>query len=533
MPAHHSITLSDVVVTFGDGPPVLEDVTCTLPTGRVGVVGRNGAGKSSLLRLITSELSPTSGSIDVPGEVGTVPQDLLQRPDETVAEILGVDAICRAIRAIAGGSTEGADYDAVGSDWDIEARATALVARRVPSLAVANALDRRAATLSGGELMLVALARLELSRAAISVMDEPTNNLDAGARKRLYDAVEGWNGTLLIVSHDVELLRRMETIVEVHGGQLRVFGGNYDLYLEQVAGEQEAAHHTVRSAEDKLRAEKRDRDHMQKAMASRARQNRSTFTRVAGGPRLSDPTAKRSAEARRAGEVKGAAQRVQAAKGQVAEAESALRDDDHIRVDIIDPHTAAGRRLAELVGTNQGIQITGGKRWGLVGDNGVGKTSLLRSMLQPGEPSRSPAHGELFTSRVGYLDQNLMLDDDATILDNVRQSAPTRLPHDIRAQLARFLVRGDMVERFVGDLSGGERFRVALARILLAHPVPELLILDEPTNNLDLASIDQLVDGVQAYRGALLVVSHDVDLLERLVLDEVVRLGADGSLHVT
>ncbi|MEO7586864.1 MAG: ABC-F family ATP-binding cassette domain-containing protein [Arachnia sp.] len=532
MPAPHSIVLTNLSLAFDDGAPVLDDISWTIPTGRIGVVGRNGTGKSTLLRLITGELSPSSGSLTAPGDVGTVPQDLLQRPDRTVAEILGVDQVCRAIAAIEAGSVNVADFDAVGPDWDIEARATALLARRVPSLAVENALDRGAGTLSGGELMLVALAGLELSRAEVSVLDEPTNNLDASARGGLYEAVEEWTGTLLVVSHDAALLRRMDTIVEIHDAGVRLFGGNYDVFMEQLAAEKAAVEQSVRSAEQHLRSEKRDRDHIQKAMASRARQNASTFRRAAGGPRLSDPTAKRSAEARRAGEVKGAAEKVRTAKSRVTEAEKALRDDERIRVDPIDPHTAVGRRLVELVGTNQSVHITGGKRLGLVGDNGVGKTSLLRSLLHDGEPSRSPARGELFTARVGYLDQNLVLDDGATILENVRQSAPTRLPHDIRAQLARFLVRGDMVDRVVGGLSGGERFRVALAGILLASPVPELLVLDEPTNNLDLASINQLVDGLRAYRGALLVVSHDDDLVERLVLDAVVRLEADGSLHV-
>lgn len=532
MPTPQSIVLSNLSLAFDDGPSVLEDVTGTIPAGRVGVVGRNGAGKTSLLRLVTGELSPTSGSILVPGEVATVPQALLQRPDATVAEVLGIDAVCRAIAAIEAGSVEVEDFEAVGIDWDVEARATALLAKRVPSLDVDAVLARRAGSLSGGELMLVALARLELSRAAVSVLDEPTNNLDATARERLHEAVEDWSGTLLVVSHDVALLRRMDVVVEVHDGTLRVFGGNYDMYRDQLATEEAAAEQSIRTAEQKLRSEKRDREHVQTAMARRARQNASSFKRVTGGPRLSEPTAKRSAEARRAGEVKAASEKVQQAREQAREAEKALRDDHHIRIDIIDPHSAAGRRLAELVGTNQSVHLTGGNRVALVGDNGVGKTSLLRTLLHPEEPARLPARGELFTRRVGYLDQNLVMDDSATILENVRQTAPTRLPHDILEQLARFLVRGDMVERVVGGLSGGERFRVALARILLAVPVPELLILDEPTNNLDLASISQLVDGLKAYRGALLVVSHDADLLERLDLDEVVRLDPDGSLHV-
>ncbi|MGV8845528.1 ABC-F family ATP-binding cassette domain-containing protein [Tessaracoccus sp.] len=532
MAAPHSIVLSNLTFTHDGCRPVLRDVTCTIPSGRVGVVGRNGSGKTTLLRLVSGELSPTAGSIRVHGDVATVPQDLLQRPDLTVSEILGIDRVRRAITAVEAGSLDVADFDAIGNDWDIEARATALLARRVPSLDIDDALARRTGMLSGGELMLVGLARLELWRAAICVLDEPTNNLDAAARRHLYDAVEGWTGTLLVVSHDVALLNKMTSIIEVHAGQIRVFGGNFELYRRQIAAEQESAEQTVRSAEQKMRTEARDRDHVQTAMAHRSRENSAAFARAPGGPRLSEPTAKRAAEARRSGEVKSAAAKVDHAREGVREAETALRDDDQIRVDIIDPQTAAGRRLAELVGTNQTVHLTGGRRVALVGDNGVGKTSLLRTLLHPEEPVRLPARGHLFTHRVGYLDQRLVLDDAASILENVRQGAPGKLPHDIRAGLARFLMRGDMVDRAVDGLSGGERFRVALARILMADPVPELLILDEPTNNLDLASIDQFLDALQAYRGGILVVSHDSDLLQRLELDETVRLDADGSLHM-
>ncbi len=531
MPEPQSIVLTNLSLAFDDGSSLLEDITCTIPAGRVGLVGRSGAGKTTLLRLITGEHSPTRGSILVPGRVATVPQDLLQRPDATVAEILEIDGVLRAITAIEAGSVKIADYDTVDADWDIEARAAAVLAKRVPSLNAENSLSRRAGTLSGGELMLVALARLELSPAEISVLDEPSNNLDATARERLYRAVKEWSGTLLVVSHDVALLELVESIVEIHDGKVRTFGGNYGQYLAQLTAEQAAAEQAVRAADQKLQSEKRDRNHVQTAMARRARHNASTFQRVQGGPRLSDPTAKRSAEGRRAGEIGSASQKVQLARADVTRAENALRDDAHIRIDIIDPHTAAGRHLAELVGTNQRVHLTGGRRIALVGDNGVGKTSLLRKMLDQPEPARRGARGQLFTTRVGYLDQNLELDDDATILENIRQSAATRPPHDIRAQLARFLIRGEMVDRRVSVLSGGERFRVALARVLLADPVPELLILDEPTNNLDLTSIDQLVAGLQAYAGALLIVSHDMALLDRLSLDAVVRLTADGSLN--
>ena len=159
-------------------------------------------------------------------------------------------------------------------------------------------------------------------------------------------------------------------------------------------------------------------------------------------------------------------------------------------------------------------------RLGLVGDNGVGKSTLLGQMVR-----------DATSGRIGFLDQRLELDDDLPVIECIKRGCPSAPPHEIRARLARFLLRGDVTERLVGALSGGERFRVALARVLLADPPVELLVLDEPTNNLDLESVDALVDGLTTYAGALVVVSHDTDLLGRLRLDRVVELSRDGELH--
>lgn len=525
MPAP-SLVLDDLTFAFDPhDAPLLDGLNATFPTGRTGIVGRNGIGKSTLLRLVSGKLRPTRGSVTATGAVAHLRQDLLRRPGTRVAELLGIADTLAALARIEAGSVDAADFDAVGNDWDAAARATALLARRVPSLDPDGALTRRVGSLSGGELMLVALVGLELSRAPIAVLDEPTNNLDAAARARLYGAVEEWPRTLIVVSHDVELLRRMDAIAELRAGALRVYGGNYDRYTEQVAAEAEAAARGVRAAEGALRAEQRQRDHVQTAMARRARANAASHQRVTGGPRLSDPTGKAAAEGRRAAESKRAAEKVARARERLLSAEEAVRDDDSIRIDLVDPGTARGRRLAELVAGERVVHVTGGRRVALVGDNGVGKTTLLRSVLA-GDGGR----GRLFTSRYAYLDQRLALDDDASVLDVVRAAAPGVPPGEIRNRLARFLVRGAMVDQRVGTVSGGERFRVALAAALLADPPPELLILDEPTNNLDLPSVGQLVAALRSYRGALLVVSHDEHLLDALDLDETVRLTADGEL---
>jgi ATPase subunit of ABC transporter with duplicated ATPase domains len=154
----------------------------------------------------------------------------------------------------------------------------------------------------------------------------------------------------------------------------------------------------------------------------------------------------------------------------------------------------------------------------ILGANGVGKTTLLEALL-PTVPVR-----------VGYLPQRLLMDDCSTVLELMRTGAPHVPPAELRNRLARLLIRGDMVTRPVGSLSGGERSRVALAQLLLADPPPELIVLDEPTNDLDLGSVEQLVDAVAAYRGAVLVVSHDRAFLEQLQLDVTLRLDECGVL---
>ncbi|WP_219416572.1 ATP-binding cassette domain-containing protein [Pseudonocardia nigra] len=192
-------------------------------------------------------------------------------------------------------------------------------------------------------------------------------------------------------------------------------------------------------------------------------------------------------------------QRLDGARHGLRVAEAGVRDDDHIRVDLPGTVVPAGRTVLEV----GGLVVRGPERIGLLGGNGTGKTTLLRR-LEPTVP-------------FAYLPQRLdVLDDAASVLDNVRAGAPAADPQQVRAGLARFLVQGDHVSRPAGTLSGGERFRVVLARLLLADPPPQLLLLDEPTNNLDLASVDRLAEAMTAHRGALIVASHDVAFLRRL-----------------
>lgn len=509
-----SVTFNRVRLAWPDGSPCLDDVTLAFSPGVTGIVGDNGSGKSTLLRLITGELTPTAGSVTVEGAVGVLPQNLILRTGDTVADLLGIRAGVDALRAIVAGDVDPAHFDAVGDDWDVEARAVAELA----GVGLDLDLDRPVGTLSGGEAMLVALVGLAVRRLDVVLLDEPTNNLDRDTRARVYELLSRWRGTVVVVSHDVALLRRVHQIVEVRDGGVAVFGGTWDVYRESVAIAQEAAQRALRAAEQQLRTERRQKIEAEKRLARRENAGKPAAERgVSKAAR--DFYANRSERA--VGKARGEFDaKIAAARSAVEDAEARVRDDERVRIDLPDPGVGAGRRLAEIpdaAGTVHVIQ--GPERVALVGPNGVGKTRLVESLVRS------------ISARVGYLPQRLdHLDDALPVLDCVRAAAPAVEPATIRNRLARFGLRGDSVLRPLGTLSGGERFRAALAALLLAEPPAQLLILDEPTNNLDLATVEVLVDALAGYRGGLLVVSHDDEFLARLGAVRTLVLGSDGTL---
>ncbi|MCE1174689.1 MAG: ATP-binding cassette domain-containing protein, partial [Propionibacteriales bacterium] len=379
-------------------------------------------------------------------------------------------------------------------------------------------LDRPVGTLSGGEVILAALAGLRLAGAAVTLLDEPTNNLDADARRVLYDVLVDWPGSLVVVSHDVELLERLDHTAELDAGRLRVFGGNYRAYRDQVDADQAAAAQAVATAAQRVRLERRQRRDAETRVARSARQGRrdvanSRFIGAAADER------RRRAEAS-AGSLRGRLDdRVQRAEARLAQAEARLRREKVVRIELADPQVAPGRRLAEFSDGEQHLTVTGASRVALTGANGVGKSRLLDALF--GDQAPDGLSAQLRCERVGYLPQRLdRLDDTATAIANLSAVVAAAVPQRIRHQLAAFGLSAATVERPVGTLSGGERLAVAVAQLLLADPPPQLLVLDEPTNNLDVAGRDGLLAALKAYRGGLIVVSHDRRFLAELGITE-------------
>ncbi|MGN9790148.1 ABC-F family ATP-binding cassette domain-containing protein [Streptomyces sp. OZ13] len=525
------LTCSQLCFAWPDGTVVFEDLHLAVAPGRTGLIGLNGSGKSTLLRLLAGELVPSAGAVRAVGEIGYLPQNVVLDTGMRVDEVLGIARTRAALHAIEAGDPSEENFTTVGDDWDVEERAHATL----DELGLGHiGLDRTIGELSGGEAVLLRLAALLLARPDVLLLDEPTNNLDLFARRRLYDAVTRWSGVLLVVSHDRQLLELVDQIADLRDGEVAWYGGNYSAYEEALAVEQQAAERTVRAAEADVQRQKRELADAHVKLARRRRYGQKMYD-TKREPRIVMRSRMRSAQESAGKHRILHTERLAEAKERLDEAVEAVRDDDEIRIELPSTQVHPGREVlrlrnlqlrygAEVKGE---FEVRGPERIALVGRNGAGKTTLLRTIAGELEPVAGEAVPEV---PLRFLPQRLdLLDDGLSVVENVARFAPGATDNQIRARLARFLFRGALADQPAGTLSGGERFRAALAALLLAEPAPQLLMLDEPTNNLDMSSVRSLTAALESYRGALIVASHDASFLDAIGVTR--RLLLDGGLR--
>ena len=531
MPAH--ITLDGLSYATPDGRVLLDNLTLAFGAERTGLVGRNGVGKSTLVRLILGELAPTAGAVTVRGRLGVLRQALSTPLGSSVADLLGVAAPLARLRRIEAG--EGSENDLAEADWTLEARLDAALAEvGLPSLDLA----RPAASLSGGQATRASLAGLLAAEPDLLILDEPTNNLDAAARELVAEVIGRWKRGAIVVSHDRALLRTMDRIVELSSLGAQVFGGGYDLYAQRKA-EAEAA-----AARDLAEAQREASRAAREGQAALERQARRDAAGKRSRARNDAPKILLDARQDRAEATGGrlrqlADRKAGEAAEAVAAAEARVERVRRLAFDLPPSGLPAGKvvlameeagfgwpgRPAILAGVD--LRIAGPERVAVAGPNGSGKTTLLR--LAAGELGAT-AGKVLRGARTAFLDQQTaLLGDDASLVAAFRRLNPAASENAARAALARFLFRNTAADKPVASLSGGERLRAGLACVLAGEAPPQLLILDEPTNHLDLDSIAAVEAALRGYDGALLVVSHDRDFLEAVGVERTLRLPAAGE----
>lgn len=524
-----SITISDLGWSTPDGRAVLSGLDLNFQSERAGIVGRNGVGKSTLLRLLTGELTPATGSIAIDGSIAMLRQTVQVAAHESIADLFGARAGLALLRKAEAGA---ATIEEIGdADWTLEAR----IDEALAGVGLPLPADTPLAQLSGGQRTRAALAGAMFAEPDFLLLDEPTNNLDREGRDAVRDLLAGWRGGALIVSHDRELLQEMDAIVELTSLGGARYGGGWSAYQARKEIEQAAREAELAGAEKRADAAQRQ------AQAATEKQDRRDSRGRAKAARGDMPKILIGGLKRRAEETRAAGSRL--AERQRGEAEELLAA-ARAKIEIVDPlsvglpstglpasrtvlaldRVTAGYAEGQPVIEHLSLTITGPERVAITGPNGSGKSTLLALIagtLAPWSGTvRVGVPFALFDQRVSLLDPAL------SIADNFLALNPGTTNNQCRAALARFRFRADAADRIVGTLSGGQMLRAGLACVLGAPLPPQLLILDEPGNHLDIESLTAVETGLAAYDGALLVVSHDTAFLGAIGMERRIELGS-------
>ncbi|MES2043844.1 MAG: ABC-F family ATP-binding cassette domain-containing protein [Pseudomonadota bacterium] len=518
------LTLDRLCAAAPDGRALFHDLTLSVGAQeRVGLVGRNGSGKSTLLAIVAGSVAPAAGHVARTGRVGVLAQDWPHALG--VAEALGIADVRAAMARIERG--EGSEDDFTLADWTLEAR----VAEALADVGLTDMdLDRRIATLSGGERTRVGLARLLIEAPELILLDEPTNNLDAEGRTAVAQLLARWRGAAIVASHDRQLLEAVDRIVELRAIGVRQVGGGWSAYVAERDAERARADAALEAAQRGARAADRAAQDRRETKARRDKAGRA-YAASGSAPKILLGAQAERAENSSARDNRLAAAQAEAASEKLAAARAEVEVIAPLTIDLPPTGLPANSELLTMEDARLTIgeralgpwtlTIRGPERVAVTGPNGAGKSSLLRVALGSAAPSSGSVRRA--EGRLAMLDQHVaLLDPAATILANFLARHPGLGAREAHAALARFAFRNRDAERIVATLSGGERLRAGLACVLGGPEPARLLLLDEPTNHLDLASIEVLETALARYDGALLVVSHDRRFLEAIgVMREV------------
>ncbi|MGP1208437.1 MULTISPECIES: ABC-F family ATP-binding cassette domain-containing protein [unclassified Serratia (in: enterobacteria)] len=522
--------LHQLTCQFADGETLFGPLDLAFDRSRCGLVGRNGVGKTQLLRLIAGLDLPGNGHVESHAALAYVAQQPEIAPHTTLAQLLGYGEVFAALARLEQGRPLTDDIDRLEGRWDLHDRLqNAFAAAGLP------AFDplRSASSLSGGERMRASLCGALLGEADFLLLDEPTNHLDSAGRAWLYQQLDQWRGGLLIASHDRQLLGRMERIVELTPGALRSYGGNYEDYRRQRDMEQQAARADLEHAREERRRtrarQQKEHDMSQRRSAQTLRVvdtlNIASFERVAykSAAKESLGTLRKQHQDRR-----------DSLDAAVREAYQRVEEEPPVLLALPGSEVNANKQVLVLERLQLpfvsapplDLRIDGPMRVALTGPNGCGKSTLLKTLLGQLTALSGHCHCPLSTA---YLDQTLsQLDPGLSVMEHLGLQDSPLAEGALRTRLAQLQLGADRIALPLGSLSGGERLKAALACALWRRQPAQLLLLDEPTNHLDLASSLAIETALADFPGAMMVVSHDEDFLQALRPTHRLNRQADG-----
>lgn len=542
-----SISIQQISYIHPDKEVLFSDLNFAISKGqKLGLVGNNGCGKSTLLQIIAGQLSPSSGVIVRPDDLYYIPQHFGQYDSLTIAQALQIERKQQALHAILAGDVSNENFTILNDDWNIEERSiAALDLWGLGQFTLSYPMN----LLSGGEKTRVFLAGMDIHHPSVILMDEPTNHLDSSGRQRLYDWVEKYRSTLLVVSHDRTLLNLLPEICELEKHQINYYGGNYEFYKEQKTLMQEALQQRIEEKEKALGiARKVARETAERRDKQNVRGEKSNIKK--GVPRIVLNALQGKSEkstSKLTGVHQEKAEKLTNERNQLR---GSLSPTAALKTDFNSSSLHTGKILVTAKEINfsyhsnsinndiqensiskqqlwqapVSFQLKSGDRLRIEGANGSGKTTLLKlitGQLQPQE-------GTLTRTDFSYVYLNQeysIIDDRNSILEQAYAFNSRNLPeHEIKIILNRYLFPASEWDKSCRKLSGGEKMRLAFCCLMISNNTPDMFILDEPTNNLDIQSIEIITATIKNYAGTVIAISHDNYFIQEIGVEQCILL---------
>jgi ATPase subunit of ABC transporter with duplicated ATPase domains len=528
------LILQDVAYAHPNKDLLFDHINLTInKQDKIALIGNNGVGKSTLLNILSGNLQPSRGFVQPDSRPYYIPQLFGQFNDYTIAQALRVEDKLTALNTILNGDVTEANLTLLNDDWTIEERCNeALSHWKLDGLDLAQKMS----TLSGGQKTKVFLAGINIHQPQIVLLDEPSNHLDSLSRAILYDYIQTTTNTLVVVSHDRTLLNLLNTVYELSKRGITVYGGNYDFYAAQKAIAENALSEDLKSKEKALRKAKEvERASIERQQKLDARGKKKQ--EKAGLPTISMNTLRNNAEKSTSRMKDVHVEKTDAITDEVNQLRKAMPDKDKMKIGFNDSALHLGKILITIKDVNYGyhdallwkkplsFQIISGDRVAIKGVNGSGKTTLIKmilGMLQPLSGTLQRADDV----KAIYIDQDYsLIDNRLTVYEQAQQFNTGHLQeHEVKSRLNRFLFTKAYWDKPCQALSGGEKMRLILCCLTIKSQAPDMIILDEPTNNLDIQNIEILTHAVNEYSGTIIVVSHDVYFLEQVKIGAVIEL---------